>query len=164
MAVLVADRLTKPQKPKRKKLAPESGAMLLNFSGVKARRPNSSSRCSNSFSFLTTFAPPLTGHQQGRPPQVEAWDSIQHYWAYRQGWNLLGKLKLRDLYLKTSALSLLLSFICPSNLVALPGTPNVACNHQLRPWHRPRTSPLMAVKKCKLYEPPPDGYLTKKLL
>ena len=35
MAVPVADRLTKPQKPKRKKLAPESAAMLLNFSVTK---------------------------------------------------------------------------------------------------------------------------------
>ena len=66
LAVPVANRLTKPQKSKRKKLASESYATLLSFSGIKIRSPSSTSRCSNNFSFLTAFAPSLTGYQQGR--------------------------------------------------------------------------------------------------
>jgi hypothetical protein len=67
LAVPVANRLTKPQKSKRKKLASKFYTMLLGLSGIKIRRPSSTSRRSNSFSFLTAFAPPLTGYQQGRP-------------------------------------------------------------------------------------------------
>jgi hypothetical protein len=95
LAVPVACRLTKPQKPKRKKLASASDAMLLSFSDARDRSQSSAFRRSNSFSFLTAFAPPLTGHRQGRLREAEAWGFIQRYLAYRQNSSLVRKLKFR---------------------------------------------------------------------
>jgi hypothetical protein len=68
--VLVADRKTKAQNPKIKKLASEPWEMLWNLSVIEDFSQCSISRCSNSFSFLTAFAPPFFGHQQGSFPKV----------------------------------------------------------------------------------------------
>ena len=65
-AVLVADRITEAQKPKRKKLAQKTWEMLWSPSVVGVLSLISTHRCSNRFSFLTAFAPPLSDQPAAR--------------------------------------------------------------------------------------------------
>ena len=121
-AVSVAYRLTKPQKPKRKKLASKTRALFWGFSVIEAWCLSSIRRCSNSFSFLTAFGASSAGHRQGRSLRKStSWVLANATWLCISGLSSGGKMKsvVSSLKCKTS--------ISTQSLVALPGNQRFDC-------------------------------------